>query len=226
MRTARLTRLSHGVLPGEFGNAPQGPAMARRTFVAALTIGGAAALLAGCERSPGWAGTDVSGSLPPLAFSMTRASDGREATAKDYLGKVVLLYFGYTFCPDVCPTTLLNLSLVLKKLGRRADRVRILFVTVDPNRDALDVLEQYSRAFAPEVVGLRGTADQIAALARRYRVAYSVTPSPNPADYVVTHSAAVYVFDAGGGARLLFEGLSAPNADLTGFAGDLDRLIG
>ena len=115
----------------------------------------------------------MSGTFPTLGFTMTRATDGKEVNAADYKGKVALLYFGYTFCPDVCPTTLLNLTMVLKKLGPLADDVRVLFVTVDPNRDTLDVLKQYTHAFAPQTVGLRGTADQLAELAKRYRVAES-----------------------------------------------------
>ena len=197
----------------------------RRVALAALISAISAALLAGCDQSGGRVGSDVSGSLPPLAFSMTRAADGKAVTAADYLGKVVLLYFGYTFCPDVCPATLLNLSMALRKLGRRRESVRVLFVTVDPGRDTLEALRQYASSFAPEVVGLRGTADQIAALARRYRVAYSVKPSPNPADYEVVHGAAVYVFDASGAARLLFEGASSQKAELGGFARDIGRLV-
>ena len=98
----------------------------------------------------------------------------KTTTAADYKGKVVLLYFGYTYCPDVCPTTLFNIAQMLKTMGKRADDVRVLFVTVDPNRDTLPVLKQYTEAFAPQVVGSRGTPDQLAALAKRYRVAYSV----------------------------------------------------
>jgi protein SCO1 len=164
-------------------------------------------------------------SLPPLAFTMTRASDGKIVTATDYKGKVVLLYFGYTFCPDICPTTLLNISTILKSLGKKIDHIRVLFVTVDPNRDTLSVLKRYTEAFAPQVVGLRGTSQQIAALARRYEASYSVTPTHNGNPYEVTHSAAVYVFDARGSNKLMFIGLAALHSNLEPIADYLRKLI-
>ena len=156
---------------------------------------------------------------------MTRASDGKEVSGADYKGKVTLLYFGYTFCPDICPTTLLNLTMVLKKLGRLADDVRVLFVTVDPNRDTLQTLKQYTSAFAPQIDALRGTADQLAELAKRYRVAYSVKPETRDHPYEVTHSSAVYVFDRSGQVRLLFSGLATANPDLDGIDDDLLTLL-
>jgi protein SCO1/2 len=139
-----------------------------------------------------------------------QASDGREVTAADYGGKIVLLYFGYTSCPDVCPMTLFNLTTILRKLGTFSNQISVLFVTIDPNRDSLDVLKQYSSSFAPQIVGLRGTPDQLAALAKRYRVAYSVKPIARTGDYEVTHSTAVYLFDKEGNVRRLFVGLEKP----------------
>jgi len=172
-----------------------------------------------------WHSTDMSGTLPPLSFTMTRASDGKVVTAADFKGKIVLLYFGYTFCPDVCPATLLNITSMLKTLGDKADDVRVLFVTVDPNRDTLPVLKQYTQSFAPEVDGLRGTADQLAALAKRYRVAYSVKPAADAKDYEVTHGSAVYVFNRAGDIKLLFTGLAAPNTKLDGMTTDLKAMV-
>ncbi|MEI9992126.1 MAG: SCO family protein [Rhizomicrobium sp.] len=159
------------------------------------------ALLAACGRQDAaWHGTDVTGALPALDFALTRANDGREVHAADYRGKVAILYFGYTQCPDICPTTLANLSEMLAKLGARAGDVRVLFVTVDPNRDTLSTLKGYVRSFAPQVDGLRGTPDELTTLARRYRVAFSVTPGP---PYQVMHSNAVFFFDKTGRARLV-----------------------
>jgi protein SCO1/2 len=172
-----------------------------------------------------WHATDLSGSLPTLDFTLTRASDGRHVTAADYRGKIILLYFGYTFCPDVCPTTLLNISQVLKRLGPLADDIRVLFVTIDPVRDTLDVLRQYTQSFAPQVVGLRGTADQLAALARRYRVAYSVKTVGENQSYEVTHSTATYAFDRNGAARLLISDLANAKVDLKADTEDLRALI-
>ncbi len=166
---------------------------------------------------------DVSGTSAPLAFAMTRAGDGKAVTAADFRGKVVLLYFGYTSCPDVCPLTLTNLADVLKRLGKDAQDVRVLFVTVDPDRDTLPVLKQYAAAFGPQVVGLRGTPDQLAALARRYRIAYSVTVSGK--DYEVSHSSAIYAFDGTGAARLLIPSLATSSPDIDGTTSDLRRLV-
>ena len=172
-----------------------------------------------------WHSTDMTGALPALDFSMTRASDGKAVTAADFKGKVTLLYFGYTFCPDVCPATLLNITTMLKSLGKSADDVRVLFVTVDPDRDTLSALKQYTAAFAPQVVGLRGTPDALATLAKRYRVAYSVTPASAGKPYEVTHGAAVYVFDRDGAIRLLFTGLSASDGKLDDMTADLRDLV-
>ena len=172
-----------------------------------------------------WNSTDMTGVMPPLEFTMTRATDGKAVTAADYKGKIVLLYFGYTFCPDVCPTTLLNITTMLKGMGKQADDVRVLFVTVDPNRDSLDVLKQYTGNFAPQIVGLRGTPDQLATLAKRYRVAYSVTPASPGHPYEVTHGAAVYVFNRSGDIKLLFTGLASAGGKLAPMATDLKAMV-
>lgn len=172
-----------------------------------------------------WHSADMTAALPPLDFTMTRASDGKQVTGADYKGKVVLLYFGYTNCPDVCPTTLLNVTSMLKSMGKLAEEVRVLFVTVDPNRDTLPIIKQYADAFAPQTVGLRGTADQLATLAKRYRVAYSVTPAHDGKPYEVTHGAAVYIFNRQGDIKLLFSGLSAPNTKLAPMTDDLRQMV-
>jgi protein SCO1 len=172
-----------------------------------------------------WNSTDMTGALPALSLTMTRASDGKTVTAADFKGKIVLLYFGYTFCPDVCPTTLMNITDMLKHLGKKADDVRVLFVTVDPNRDTLAVLKQYTESFAPQVVGLRGTPDQLATLAKRYRVAYSVTPAHDGKPYEVTHGAAVYVFNRTGAVKLIFTSLSKPNVKLKPTLADLRDMV-
>ncbi|MBS0222712.1 MAG: SCO family protein [Proteobacteria bacterium] len=172
-----------------------------------------------------WHALDVSESSSSLAFTMTRASDGKQVTQADYRGRIVLLYLGYTFCPDVCPTTLSNLADVLEQLGASSSDVRVLFVTVDPRRDTLPVLAEYAANFAPQVEGLRGTPDQLAALARRYRLVYSVTPGTKDHPYEVTHSSAIYIFDRSGAARLLVSSFDSPKPDVKDLATDLRRLI-
>jgi protein SCO1/2 len=173
--------------------------------------------LTACGPEKPWHATDVTGAMPDLTFRMVRASDGLKVSGEDYRGRVVLLYFGYTHCPDVCPTTLANVSDILKRLGRDAEKVRVLFVSVDPDRDTLTVLKQYAEAFGAQVDGLHGSDNAIADLARRYRVAYSVTKTP---DYVVTHTSAVFIFDDKGRARLV----TTDTNDTAGLAEDIQRL--
>jgi len=178
--------------------------------IAALLL---ALLLAGCSK-PGWHMTDISGGMPKLDFQMT--ADGKPVTAQDFRGKVVALYFGYSHCPDVCPTTLANLTEMLGKVGR--PDVRVLFVTVDPDRDTDSVMSDYAKAFSPQVVGLRGTSNELANLARTYRVAYEVTHGP---PYEVTHSNAVFFFDREGRARLV----TTDTTDTAAMAEDVKRLL-
>lgn len=180
--------------------------------------------LAAAAPALAWNSTDMTGVMPRLDFIMTRASDGKRVSAADYKGKIVLLDFGYTSCPDVCPTTLLNITDLLKSLGKRANDVRVLFVTVDPNRDSLDVLKQYTSAFAPQIDALRGTPDELATLAKRYRVSYSVTPAKDGHPYEVTHGAAVYAFNRDGDIKLIFTGLSQANEQLASTLADLRAL--
>jgi protein SCO1/2 len=179
-------------------------------------------LLAACgDGGARWHATDITGSMPALKFSLTRASDRRAVHADDYSGKVILLYFGYTHCPDVCPATLANLADAIARLGARANQVRVLFVTVDPNRDAAPALSVYARSFGPQIDGLRGTDDQLTDVARRYRVIYSVTPASPERPYEVMHSDAVFFFDRNGRARLV----TTKTDDIAGTAADLKRLL-
>jgi protein SCO1/2 len=169
-----------------------------------LVILALAVVLASCGRGEVRRGTtDITGVMPSLAFTMTRANDGVPVTADSYRGKAVALYFGYTHCPDECPTTLANLASVLHELGPRAKDVRVLFVSVDPTRDTMSILKAYVNTFAPQIDGLRGTEDQIAALARRYRVLYRVTPASQGKDTEVMHSDSTFFFDGSGRARLV-----------------------
>lgn len=172
-------------------------------------------LLAAC--APEKSGmTDISGTMPRLDFRMARASDGKAVSGADYRGRAVALYFGYSHCPDVCPTTLANLTQMLARIGR--PDVAVLFVTVDPARDTLQVLKDYAAAFSPQVDGLRGSDNELAAFARAYRVAYTVTPGP---PYDVMHSNAVFFFDRDGRARFV----TTSTDDIAGMAADVKRLL-
>lgn len=178
--------------------------------------------LSACQRKLSAQDVDVRGLVPRLAFTMTDARTGREVSAGDFRGDVVLLYFGYTNCPDVCPATLYNLQRVQARMRpSAAAKVRILFVTVDPDRDSPALLAQYTALFGANVVGLRGTPNQLYSLARRYRVVFSVVKKPV---YTVTHSAAVYVFNGRGRPEFIIAGLDTAAPDLDGIARDLDRV--
>lgn len=162
--------------------------------------------------------TDVTGLVAPLQFTMTDQA-GRPVSAAAFSGDVVLLYFGYTHCPDACPATLTTLAGALNLLGTDASRVRVLFVTVDPRRDTTSVLKNYVNDFGPRFVGLRGTNPQLTAMIKRYRVSYHDEPPDTHGNYEVDHSSATFVFDGHGQARLLIQsGASAEAiaADLRG----------
>ena len=170
-------------------------------------------LLAGCSK-PAWHMTDITDGMPRLDFHMS--ANGKPVTAQDFRGHVVALYFGYSHCPDVCPTTLANLADMAGKV--HSPDLTILFVTVDPDRDTAPVLADYAKAFSPQMVGLRGSANELADLARRYRVAYTVTKGP---PYEVMHSNAVFFFDRDGRARLV----TTDTTDTAGMADDVRRLL-
>jgi len=182
-------------------------------------------LLAGCHHDLSQQDVNVNGLVPDLALDMTDVNTGRRVTAADFTGKVTLLYFGYTNCPDVCPATLYNVDKILRRLGPLGSKIQLLFVTVDPNRDSAPVLAQYVSLFGPNIIGLRGTPNQLFTLARRYRVVFSVKPSSNPALYQVYHSAATYVFDAKGQAQFLIAGLDTDAPDFDGIAADLKDVV-
>jgi protein SCO1 len=178
-------------------------------------------IVAACARpEPPFLLQDISGLMPALEFTLTN-QDGRIVSAHDFRGRIVLLYFGYTNCPDVCPTTLATLERALGSLGSGAASVRVLFVSVDPQRDTAAVLKPYVGSFGPEFVGLRGQDAALNAITRRYRVAYHREPPDAQGFYAVDHSSAVFVFDRAGKARLL---AGAP-ASATAIGADLRRLI-
>lgn len=162
-------------------------------------------LLAACQRHeeamPSQL-TDISGHMPDLSFQLVD-DQGKAVTANDYRGKVTLLYFGYTHCPDVCPLTLAHLHVVMQRLGNLADGARILFVSVDPARDTPQTLHAYVNAFDPHAIGLTGAPVDIEALTKRYRAAFSREPDKSGGSYDVSHSSGIYIFDASGKARLL-----------------------
>lgn len=176
-----------------------------------------------CSHSEHWRLTSIRHLVPDLQFSLP-SSTGATLNGNDLHGDVVLLYFGYTHCPDVCPLTLAKLKSVLAALGAAGQRVRVLFVSVDPQRDTPPELKRYLSAFGQQFIGLVGTIDQTEAIAKRYRVGYNKKPggkvSPS-GDYEVAHSSGVFVFDPQGHAVLL----GTPATPIADYASDLKDLL-
>jgi protein SCO1/2 len=188
--------------------------------IVAMLLAAALLTLAGCSQPQHWGMKNITNLMPDLQFTLTDQS-GKTVHAKDYRGKVLLLYFGYTHCPDVCPTTLANLTQALKGLGEAANAVRVLFVSVDPARDTPTVLRDYVHAFGPQFVGLRGDDATLRNLTMRYRVTYALDKPDAEGNYAVSHSSAVFVFDQRGRVRLLGRGSDKPAT----IASDLKRLM-
>ncbi|MFM0386155.1 SCO family protein [Paraburkholderia dipogonis] len=177
---------------------------AARVTVIACALGGAV-LVAGCgKQPPAFQNLDITGNTQfGSDFSLPDTS-GKVRTMADYKGKVVVLFFGYTHCPDVCPTTMAELSQALQQLGPEdAKRVQVLFVTVDPDRDTPALLAQYVPAFNSTFVGLR-PADQaqLTKITKDFRVYYAKVPGKTADSYTMDHTAASYVFDPDGKLRL------------------------
>ncbi|HEU4670602.1 MAG TPA: SCO family protein [Dyella sp.] len=173
-------------------------------WLAVSLLVAATALLAACQHSEPlpFQLTRITGHMPDLDFHLVN-DEGKPVTGADYRGKVTLLYFGYTHCPDVCPLTLAHLHVVMQRLGALADGARILFVSVDPTRDTPAVMHAYVNAFDKRAVGLTGSAGEVESLVKRYRASFSREPDKGDGNYEVSHSSAIYVFDAQGHARVL-----------------------
>jgi len=160
------------------------------------------ALLASCSaEAPKFRSTDITGADFGRELSLT-GHDGKHRTLADFRGKTVVLSFGYTHCPDICPTTLADIAAAVKSLGADAASVQVLFVTVDPERDTAAVLAQYVPAFDPGFLGLRGDAVATQKVARDFKIFYEKRPGAAPGAYTVDHSGQSYVLDSEGRLRL------------------------
>ena len=178
------------------------------------------AIVSGCSRHSPWHAKDISGLMPDLEFSLTDES-GNPVTFDSYRGKTLMLFFGYTNCPDYCPTTLSKLARVLQQLPNDRKEVRILFVSVDPKRDSPRNLAIYTNNFAPEVIGLTGSEPALRALTKRYRTTFSYGTPNAQGNYEVSHGLAVYVFDGKGEARLMILG----EQTVPDIVADIKRLV-
>jgi len=161
--------------------------------------------LAACDKLPGkqvsFQNTDVTGLDYARGFSLTDFN-GKPRTLADYKGKVAIVFFGYTQCPDVCPTTMAEMASVMQKLGPQADQVQVLFITLDPERDTPQLLASYVPAFDKRFMGLYGSLEQTAKTAKDFKVFYSKVPGSAPGSYTIDHMAGSYVFDKDGKLRL------------------------
>jgi protein SCO1/2 len=182
----------------------------------------AVVLLFGCgaQSGPKFEATDVTGADFGRNFALTD-QNGKPRTLADFRGKAVVVFFGYTQCPDVCPTTMAALKQAMEKLGPDADRVQVLFITVDPERDTQDLLSKYVPAFDPRFLGLYGDADATARTAKEFRVIYQKVPGTTPGQYSMDHSAGTYIYDPQGRLRLYVG--QAQGVDV--FAHDLKALL-
>jgi protein SCO1/2 len=171
-----------------------------RHFLVFLAL---AAGLAGCERSAttSFKAIDITGAEYAQGFDLPDA-DGRRRTLADFKGRVTLVFFGYTQCPDVCPTTLLEIAEVRKALGASGERVQGVFISVDPERDTPQVLKAYVDNFGAGFVALRGSMEETQAVAKAFKVYYAKVPGQAAGSYTMDHTAGSYVFDTNGKVRL------------------------
>ncbi|MDT8893821.1 SCO family protein [Halomonas sp. I1] len=177
-------------------------------------------MLTGCF-DHNWQTNDIADVMPALEFGLVDES-GEAVRAGEFSGKPTLLFFGFTHCPDVCPTTLTRLSAAIKRLDEaQRDEVQVLFVSVDPARDTPDVMKRYTEAFGPQFIGLTGERARIDALTNRYRVTYEYGEKDARGNYNVSHSSSVFAFDSQGEARFMISDIDSMDA----IVGDLSYLV-
>ena len=189
----------------------------RRLLIAALTIG-----LVACSPKLEFKNIDITGSTAFGKDFSLLDPDGNVRTLADFKGKVVVMFFGYTQCPDICPTTLTEMQQVMSLLGPQSDKVQVLFVTVDPERDTAAILKQYVPSFDPRFLGLR-PADEAALekVAKDYKIYYKKVPGKSAGSYTMDHTAGSYAFDPEGRLRLYIKHAQGPET----LAHDLKELI-
>ncbi len=191
----------------------------RSLFLSALALSLSAALSACGESTVTFKGSDISGSHLGQKWSLT-GMDGKTYSPSDFSGKVTLVLFGFTQCPDVCPTSLAELAQVMKLLGEDAARVQVLMITVDPERDTPEVLRAYVSGFDSRFMGLTGTPEQIKTAAGSFKAYYARAATVN-GNYNMDHSANFYLLDVKGESRVLL----ANNAGAENIAHDIRALL-
>lgn len=182
----------------------------------------AAALSGGCTPAgPSFRNTDITGADYGKDFALTDHT-GKVRTLADFKGKLVVMFFGYTHCPDVCPSTMAEFNLVLQRMGEDGKRVQVLFVTLDPERDKQALLAQYVPAFNPAFLGLFGDVATTAKVAKDFRVFFQKVPGSSPENYSLDHTAGSFVFDTQGRLRLFVRHGESPDPLIA----DLKTLLG
>lgn len=192
--------------------------LSRRIFFLVLT----AAIISGCTSGEQeWNGKNITGVMPDLEFELVN-SNNNQVTAIDYSGQVRLLFFGFTSCPDVCPTALAHIQKSIRQMPKELqEKVTVLFVSVDPQRDTPELLGEYAAFFGDNIVGLTGKESTLRQLAKRYRTTFGYSEPDSNGHYQVSHSSAIYVFDTEGRIRLLLR----PELPSEQVAEDLARLV-
>ena len=185
-------------------NFPMQPSRRRavKTLVSLVALSAASGFLIGCSPDkPQFKSIDLTGADYAQGFSLTD-HNGQLRTLKDFAGKVVVVFFGFTQCPDVCPTSMAELAQVKQQLGPDGDKLQGIFITVDPERDTADMLKAYMGNFDPTFLALRPTLEQLPQVARDFKIYYKKVDGKTPGSYTMDHSAGSYVFDEKGRIRL------------------------
>lgn len=176
--------------------------------------------LQSCKQPLHWNASDITGVMPDLEFTLL-GPDGEPFESGSLLGKPVILFFGFTNCPSICPTTLTRLSVLMKELGPEAKDIQVVLVSVDPDRDTPEVMNRYTASFGPWLLGLTGPEEDLTRLREAYSVYASMESSDSKGNYNVMHAVVVFAFDANGQARLLISDLDDSDVVLS----DLKQLI-
>ena len=192
------------------------------TFLRTCCIAALMLILTACSPKPEFKNIDITGSTAFGKDFSLLDPDGKVRTLSDFKGKVVVMFFGYTQCPDICPTTLTEMQQVMSILGPQSDKVQVLFVTIDPQRDTAAILKQYVPAFDPRFLGLLPADDAaLEKVAKDFKIYYKKVPGTSPGSYTMDHTAGSYAFDPDGHLRLYIKHAQGPEA----LAHDLKELL-
>lgn len=205
-----------------FSSVPGHPSIDRRRFVqvALASVAGVPLLMACSPEVTPFKSTDVTGATFAQDFRL-KDQNGNVRTLADFKGKIVVTFFGFTQCPDVCPTSMTTMAEVKRLLGDQGERLQVLFITVDPERDTQGLLKEYMASFDPGFIALRPDPDELKDVAAAFKIYYKKVPGSTPTSYTMDHSAGKYIFDTQGRVRLF----SAYGTDAATIASDIQILL-